>query len=71
MPCWCRVCGRKLTSPLWRKVGIGPVCWGRLGLGPIRAQQQPSATPARSGTAVVEPATGQLSLFEIGGEGAA
>jgi hypothetical protein len=66
MPRRCRVCGRKLRSPLWRAAGLGPVCARRLGL--IRTRE-PAAAPVR----VIAAPSGdnQLSLFEIDDEGAA
>lgn len=62
MPRRCRVCHRPLTSPQWRKVGLGPVCARRLGLRLVRSVSViPVAAPARR----VEPDDDQLPLFDI------
>ena len=51
----CGVCGRELTDPLSRHIGIGPICRGKLGYTPeeekelreqIRKQTQPAVTQA-------------------------
>jgi hypothetical protein len=62
MPRRCRVCNRKLTSPRWRLVGLGPVCARRLGLRLVHpASTAPPVAPVRH----VEPGDDQLSLFEL------
>jgi hypothetical protein len=60
----CRVCNRPLTSPQWRKVGLGPVCARRLGLRLIRTV---SVVPVAGSVRRFEPDDDQLLLFDLEG----
>jgi hypothetical protein len=68
MPRRCRVCNRALTSPQWRKVGLGPVCARRLGLRLVRSV---IVIPAVARVRQVEPDEFQMALFDLPQKGAA
>jgi hypothetical protein len=67
MPRRCRVCNRKLRSPLWRAAGLGPVCARRLGL---VVSRQAAAPQARTSVILTDPGEDQMALFDLP-EGAA